>query len=313
MSKCLLAGQVLHAGNGREGWTTTQAERCPWRSLVGDGRRRRAHPEGGRERALLGRRDRLLMGEPQDALFAGLPIHCEEDRTLQAVLVGMLKKTTPRSQEKRNVVLPCSALAPLRGEGLSFSEAISTCFRKFADFGAGPHGLILVVPAPVLHRDLRTDRGVPVHISGLRLLQPSDVRRSGYERDWACVRTHPVCGRPCDADSVRAVGTRRLHDTGKPGWWWFITLVPFGSIILIVFWAMEGDKGSNQYGPPPGAQAVQPAPPGSFAAAPAAPVDGLGTLTSTSDPRSGMFPWSSGAPRRAEATLHRSDSTRSCP
>ena len=40
------------------------------------------------------------------------------------------------------------------------------------------------------------------------------------------------------------VGTRRLHDTGKPGWWWwwwFITLVPFGSIILIAFWASEGD------------------------------------------------------------------------
>jgi len=61
-----------------------------------------------------------------------------------------------------------------------------------------------------------------------------------------------------------AVGTRRLHDTGKPGWWWFITLVPFGSIILIVFWAKRRGQGSNQYGPPPGAQAVQPAPPGSL-------------------------------------------------
>ena len=68
-----------------------------------------------------------------------------------------------------------------------------------------------------------------------------------------------------------AVGTRRLHDTGKPGWWWFITLVPFGSIILIVFWASEGDKWSNQYGPPPGAQAVQPAPPDSFPPPPPPP------------------------------------------
>ena len=65
-----------------------------------------------------------------------------------------------------------------------------------------------------------------------------------------------------------AVGTRRLHDTGKPGWWWFITLVPFGSIILI---CSGQAKGSNRYGPPPGAQAMQPAPPGSLPPPPPPP------------------------------------------
>ena len=36
-----------------------------------------------------------------------------------------------------------------------------------------------------------------------------------------------------------AVGARRLHDTGKSGWWQLLLIVPFGVIVLIVFWVME--------------------------------------------------------------------------
>ncbi len=37
-----------------------------------------------------------------------------------------------------------------------------------------------------------------------------------------------------------AVGARRLHDTGRSGWWWLICLVPFiGFIWLIVLWCLE--------------------------------------------------------------------------
>jgi uncharacterized membrane protein YhaH (DUF805 family) len=49
-----------------------------------------------------------------------------------------------------------------------------------------------------------------------------------------------------------AVGVRRLHDTGRSGWWLLIGLIPLvGSIILIVFMATEGQPGNNQYGPNP--------------------------------------------------------------
>ena len=49
-----------------------------------------------------------------------------------------------------------------------------------------------------------------------------------------------------------AVGVRRLHDTNRSGWWILIGLVPcVGFIILIVFYAMEGVRGDNQYGPDP--------------------------------------------------------------
>jgi uncharacterized membrane protein YhaH (DUF805 family) len=48
------------------------------------------------------------------------------------------------------------------------------------------------------------------------------------------------------------VSVRRLHDTGRSGWWVLIGLVPFlGAIVLIVFAALEGDRGPNAFGPDP--------------------------------------------------------------
>ncbi|MFC4081590.1 DUF805 domain-containing protein [Amycolatopsis samaneae] len=44
---------------------------------------------------------------------------------------------------------------------------------------------------------------------------------------------------------------RRLHDTGRSGGWWFITWVPFGSIVLVVFLCLPSDYGVNRYGPEP--------------------------------------------------------------
>ena len=49
-----------------------------------------------------------------------------------------------------------------------------------------------------------------------------------------------------------AVGARRLHDTGRSAWWLLIALIPvIGAIVLIIFYALEGDQGENEYGPDP--------------------------------------------------------------
>ena len=46
-----------------------------------------------------------------------------------------------------------------------------------------------------------------------------------------------------------AVGSRRLHDTGKSGWLQLLILIPcVGIIILIVFWAQATIAGPNAYG-----------------------------------------------------------------
>lgn len=50
---------------------------------------------------------------------------------------------------------------------------------------------------------------------------------------------------------------RRLHDTGRSGWWIFINLIPLiGSIILLVFLVEDSKPGDNQYGPNPKVELV---------------------------------------------------------
>ena len=49
-----------------------------------------------------------------------------------------------------------------------------------------------------------------------------------------------------------AVGVRRLHDTGRTGWWLLIGLIPLiGSIILLIFMCQDSEVNDNQYGPNP--------------------------------------------------------------
>jgi len=48
-----------------------------------------------------------------------------------------------------------------------------------------------------------------------------------------------------------AVGVRRLHDTGKSGWWFLIGFIPLGGLVLLVFYCMDSQPGPNEYGPNP--------------------------------------------------------------
>jgi uncharacterized membrane protein YhaH (DUF805 family) len=49
-----------------------------------------------------------------------------------------------------------------------------------------------------------------------------------------------------------AVSVRRLHDTGRTGWWILLGLVPvIGTLVLLVFYCLGGDPGDNEYGPDP--------------------------------------------------------------
>lgn len=49
-----------------------------------------------------------------------------------------------------------------------------------------------------------------------------------------------------------AVQIRRLHDTGRTGWWLLLSLLPIiGPIVLLVFFCMDSEPGTNQYGPNP--------------------------------------------------------------
>ena len=49
-----------------------------------------------------------------------------------------------------------------------------------------------------------------------------------------------------------AVQVRRLHDTGRSGWWLLFALVPLIGVIVLLIWMIrKGNEGTNKYGPDP--------------------------------------------------------------
>ena len=50
---------------------------------------------------------------------------------------------------------------------------------------------------------------------------------------------------------VLGVTARRLHDTGRSGWWQLLPLIPLiGAIVLIIFLILPGDPEENSHGAP---------------------------------------------------------------
>lgn len=113
----------------------------------------------------------------------------------------------------------------IRGWIMSFTDAIKACFVKYADFNGRAKrpeywwfALFCLVVAVLLEYV-----SSPVSwIFSLATLLPS-----------------------------LSVGSRRLHDINKSGWFQLIWIIPIlGWIYLIYLLAQPGDAGDNQYGSP---------------------------------------------------------------
>jgi len=51
-----------------------------------------------------------------------------------------------------------------------------------------------------------------------------------------------------------ALMVRRFHDLGKPGWHYWLTLIPFYNLYVgVILLFTQSVKGTNQYGPEPAA------------------------------------------------------------
>ena len=48
-----------------------------------------------------------------------------------------------------------------------------------------------------------------------------------------------------------AVSVRRLHDVNKSGWWYLLSFVPLGGLLLFVWAVTDGTSGPNQFGADP--------------------------------------------------------------
>ena len=47
---------------------------------------------------------------------------------------------------------------------------------------------------------------------------------------------------------ILAAGSRRLHDTGRSGWWQLLILTIVGIILLIIWWAQDTRREAQKYG-----------------------------------------------------------------
>jgi uncharacterized membrane protein YhaH (DUF805 family) len=48
-----------------------------------------------------------------------------------------------------------------------------------------------------------------------------------------------------------ALSVRRLHDSDRTGWWVLLNLIPLGSLVLLVFYLLDGTRGPNRHGSDP--------------------------------------------------------------
>jgi uncharacterized membrane protein YhaH (DUF805 family) len=123
---------------------------------------------------------------------------------------------------------------------MGFGEAVSVCFKKsFVWEGRASRAefwwfelaqLLILVAAAIIDQIIGT--GVLYIIAAIALILPAI-----------------------------AVLVRRLHDTDRTGWWFWIYLLPvIGLIVILVFTLTGGDEGDNKYGPNPYGSVAPPPP-----------------------------------------------------
>ena len=114
---------------------------------------------------------------------------------------------------------------------MTFSESISTCFKKYFVFqgraSRSEYWWFQLLVAPAYFIASFIDEGSPIFIISLTICVVSFI-------------------------PAVAAGVRRLHDTNKSGFFLLISLIPFiGGLIMLFLLIPEGTKGKNQYGDNP--------------------------------------------------------------
>ena len=129
---------------------------------------------------------------------------------------------------------------------MTFGDAIKTCFSKYVTFsGRAPRSEFWWFVLFVFVGFFATV-WLDIALFGTTEVEPGSV--SG-ESDVAVFSLVFGLGTLLPYISVIV---RRLHDTDRNGWWYWIGFVPLiGFILLVVWWATKGTEGPNRFGADP--------------------------------------------------------------
>jgi len=131
---------------------------------------------------------------------------------------------------------------------MTLGESIRTCLSKYVTWQGRAtrseywyfmlFAILCYAVAAVVDNVLGTTFKIPNPSTGM-------VQSLGYGYAYALV----ALGLLLPSLSVLV---RRLHDTDRSGWWYWIVLVPVvGAILLLVWLCSRGTAGDNRYGPDP--------------------------------------------------------------
>ena len=124
---------------------------------------------------------------------------------------------------------------------MTFTSAIATCLRKFADFSGRARRseywkfMLFTMIIEALSTVI------------FSTIIPLTVEISGVEISLVYLAVCLIFYLP-----KLSVSVRRLHDIGKSGWFYFISLIPVvGQIIFFIWCVKDSEARTNKYGKDP--------------------------------------------------------------
>ena len=140
---------------------------------------------------------------------------------------------------------------------MSFMDAVKSCFSKYATFAGRAarsefwfFTLFIFIVVSVLYAIIFSSIDYGGMMAGAQngTLTPEQMSGSFPVIPFALLG---VFGLATLLPNL-SVMVRRLHDTNRSGWWYWIVLVPIaGPIVLLVFFVTKGTDGDNDFGEDP--------------------------------------------------------------